>query len=44
MLESHFDRVRTSLSLVKPAGKIPTLVNDTLLCPGTMSLNHNEYK
>jgi len=32
-----------SLSLVRPAGKIPPFVNYTLLCAGIMTLNNNEY-
>ena len=44
MLESYFEILCTSLSLVKPAGKIPPFVNYTQVCSGIMSLNHGEYK
>jgi len=46
MLESYFEHLctRTSLLLVRPAGKIPPSVNYTLLCARIMSLNHNEHK
>jgi len=43
-LESYFELLCTSLSLVRPAGKIPPSVNYTILCAGIMTLNHNVYK
>jgi len=44
MLESYFERLCTSLSLVRPDGKIPPSLNYTLLCAGIMTLKHNKYK
>ena len=41
-LESYFELLCTSLSLVRPPGKIPPSANYTLLCSGIMTLNHNE--
>ena len=43
-LESYFELLCTSLSLVRPPGKIPPSANYTLLFSGIMTLNHNEYK
>jgi len=44
MLESYFELLSTSLSLVRPAGKIPPSVNYTLLYARIMTLIHNKYK
>jgi len=44
MLEISFERLCTSLSLARPADNVPPSVNYALLCPGTTSLKHNEYK
>jgi len=44
MLESYFELLCTSLSLVRPAGIIPPSVNYVLLCARIMTLNHDEYK
>ena len=44
MLESEFERLCTSLSLFRPAGKFPPYVNYTPLRLGIMNLNYNEHK
>jgi len=44
MLESYFERLRTSVSLVRPAYNILPFVNYKLLCASIMNLNRNEYK
>jgi len=44
-LESCFERLCTSLPLVRPAVSVHVLsVNYKLLCAGIITLNHNEYK
>jgi len=40
MLESYFELLCTSLSLVRPTGKNPPSVNYALLCAGIMAVNH----
>jgi len=40
MLESYFELLCTSLSLVRPTGKNLPSVNYILLCAGIMTVNH----
>jgi len=43
MLESYFDLLCISLSLVQPPGKIPLFVSCTLLFTGITTLTNTKY-